>query len=838
MAAESILEVVIELVDKTKSGFSSVTSSLSSLGKGLVNVATVGIGALIGGLTALGGYLAYSVGEAMEAQEVQAQLAAVLESTGGIAGVTADMANDLADSLSQVTRFGDEAILTGENMLLTFTNIGQDVFPQATNIMLDMSQALGQDLKSSAIQLGKALNDPITGVTALQRVGVTFTEEQKKMIASMVEAGDVAGAQTLILDELQREFGGSAVAAGQTFAGQLDILKNQLSNVAEGIGTALLPVLSFFVSNVIEPAIPIIQEFGLMVSSIIEGLAAGDPGVAFDSLREGIFSVGSMLGFSQEALSSFNDTLYNVWISVKDIIAIFQAGGFEQLFTVFEDGSTYFDHLFEAFGATEEQAQSLGAVVANFGQFITESLIPALSDLGAWLAINIPIAISALAEFWTGTLAPALATFWAWVQEYVFPILVELWNWLAINVPLGLETLRAFWIDTLQPALATFWTWVQETVFPLLSELWAWLQQNLPVALQTLSDFWTGTLQPALATVWAWVSGTLFPLLSDLWTWLETTIPLALQTLSDFWTGTLKPALEIVWGFVTESLIPLFSDLAELFNVALSLAVTALSNLWSESLYPAIHDVWDVIANFLKPAFDTLESFWTGTLKPAFEEFDFIDKLGEAFGTLSSAVKDLRDFLQSVITKLQAVGDAAPDWLIPGSPTPFEIGLRGIGDALNTLASDQLPAFNAALSAATEDPAKKLTDNLDLESMLTDATKIQDVYASLSDIQKAQVENLTGGSFYLEDYANAIRTILQQGSALGLADTATRTILGAGAGGAPLGAVPFGIPGAPFGAPGAGAQQVTQFNLNVSAQNFDGESVAEGFDTLEQLSRL
>lgn len=213
-------------------------------------VAGVGVGALGAGLAAMGGLLAYSTGEASEAQASQAQLAAVLESTGGIAGVTAEMANNLATSLSGITRFSDETVLEGENLLLTFTNIGKDVFPAATDTMLDMSAALGQDVSASAMQLGKALNDPIEGVTALKRVGVNFTDAQLDMIDAMVEAGDVAGAQKIILAELQTEFGGSAEAAGGTFAGQLDILKNSLSNVAEEAGMVLLPVLSDALSSI------------------------------------------------------------------------------------------------------------------------------------------------------------------------------------------------------------------------------------------------------------------------------------------------------------------------------------------------------------------------------------------------------------------------------------------------------------------------------------------------------------------------------------------------------------------------------------------------------------
>ena len=86
-----------------------------------------------------------------DSENASKQLEATLKSTGGVAGVTAEKANGLASSLQKVTRFSDETVLGGENLLLTFTNIGKDIFPQATETMLDMSQALGPDVKSSAI---------------------------------------------------------------------------------------------------------------------------------------------------------------------------------------------------------------------------------------------------------------------------------------------------------------------------------------------------------------------------------------------------------------------------------------------------------------------------------------------------------------------------------------------------------------------------------------------------------------------------------------------------------------------------------------------------------------
>lgn len=180
---------------------------------------------------------------ALDAEKAQAQLNAVLASTGGVAGLTADELNELAEAYASLTMFDDEAIVGAESVLLTFTQIGEDVFPTALEAILDVSQALGQDLQTSAIQIGKALNDPIEGMGALKRVGVSFTEEQENLIKTLVETGDVIGAQKIILAELQKEFGGSAEAAGKTFAGELTILQNELGNVGEDLGTAFLPVL-------------------------------------------------------------------------------------------------------------------------------------------------------------------------------------------------------------------------------------------------------------------------------------------------------------------------------------------------------------------------------------------------------------------------------------------------------------------------------------------------------------------------------------------------------------------------------------------------------------------
>lgn len=234
-----------------KSSEAKLTGASTSMGSRLKTLgpamAAVGAAAAIGiGVKAVQAF--------NESEQAIAQTNAVLKSTGGIAGVTGAQVTNFAERMQQLTTFSDEEVRSAENLLLTFTKIGKDVFPETTQAVLDMSTALGQDLKSSSIQLGKALNDPVKGVTALQRVGVALTAEQRDQIATMVEQNDLLGAQKVILGEVATEFGGSAKAAAKTFGGQLKILANQFNDVLEvlgkfvvSIGRQLIPVIKSIV---------------------------------------------------------------------------------------------------------------------------------------------------------------------------------------------------------------------------------------------------------------------------------------------------------------------------------------------------------------------------------------------------------------------------------------------------------------------------------------------------------------------------------------------------------------------------------------------------------------
>jgi len=238
------LQVLITAKDEASSvlhKFGAAAESAGSSIKDKLKENTVQLGAAFAATT---GIVVGAIKAFDESQKTVNQLNAVLASTKGIAGVTADEVLKLGAALQQQSTFSDEAVVGAQNLLLTFTNIGKNIFPEATQTVLNMSTALGQDLKSSSIQLGKALQDPILGVTALRRVGVAFNEQQQEQIKTMVESGHLLDAQKLILKELATEFGGSALAQSKTFGGQMTILKNNVNDLTETLGMGLVETLS------------------------------------------------------------------------------------------------------------------------------------------------------------------------------------------------------------------------------------------------------------------------------------------------------------------------------------------------------------------------------------------------------------------------------------------------------------------------------------------------------------------------------------------------------------------------------------------------------------------
>ncbi len=184
--------------------------------------------------------------EAKEAAIAIAQIEARIKSTGNVAGVSVIGLQAFAAGLQKITSFSDDAILSMQGMLLSFTNVRGRQVEDATLAILDMAAAFeglnanADSLQRMAIQVGKALQDPVEGVTALQRVGVRLSDQQKQQVKDFMAVNDIAGAQQLILKELQTEFGGTAEKLRQTPWGEQQAAANAFRDVLEKLGQSLM----------------------------------------------------------------------------------------------------------------------------------------------------------------------------------------------------------------------------------------------------------------------------------------------------------------------------------------------------------------------------------------------------------------------------------------------------------------------------------------------------------------------------------------------------------------------------------------------------------------------
>jgi phage-related protein len=211
---------------------------------------------------------------ATNASDAIGQVNSALASMGPVAGRTSEQLQQSAKDLEKLSSFDDKEILRSVTAnMLTFGNVAGEAFDRAQLAAVNLSARMGTDLQSSTIMIGKALNDPVKGLAALGRAGIQFTEDQKEMIKGMVAAGDAAGAQAIMLGELEKQFGGAAKAARDAAPGSDTI--NKWSDLKETIGEFVMSALAS-----IEPVINRVLDAFNNLSPSTKGLIVGFAAVA------------------------------------------------------------------------------------------------------------------------------------------------------------------------------------------------------------------------------------------------------------------------------------------------------------------------------------------------------------------------------------------------------------------------------------------------------------------------------------------------------------------------------------------------------------------------------
>jgi hypothetical protein len=245
--------------------------------------ALIGVGALFA-FSQLAGFTGDLIANAEEAQKVDATLANITKSMGLFGGSTdlvVQRLQDYATAQMKATGVDDEAIKSAQAKLMTFEGVATSAdtmggaFDRATALTMDLSAAGFGSLDSASVMLGKALNDPIGGITALQRVGVQLTDTQKEQIAAFMEVGDVASAQNIILGEVERQVGGTAEASA-TASGKL---KAGWDDALETIGTALLPAFEAIAGFLTDNVVPAVEGFGGFIKWMGDNINIAIPAV-------------------------------------------------------------------------------------------------------------------------------------------------------------------------------------------------------------------------------------------------------------------------------------------------------------------------------------------------------------------------------------------------------------------------------------------------------------------------------------------------------------------------------------------------------------------------------
>jgi len=223
--------------DRFKKGARSVVNVLGRMKSAMQKAANAARNVLLVGVAAAAGLVKLAIRQV----DAETKLAAAVRASGEAAGFTAKELIKQARALQKVTTFADETIIAAQAVLATFVEIKGDEFQRATEMALNMSTVFKQDLQQSAVQLGKALNDPIKGVGALSRVGVSFTKQQKEQIKTLTEAGKVTEAQNLILQAMADQgLKGVAREMARTDVGKFKQALNELSDAGEKFGAAII----------------------------------------------------------------------------------------------------------------------------------------------------------------------------------------------------------------------------------------------------------------------------------------------------------------------------------------------------------------------------------------------------------------------------------------------------------------------------------------------------------------------------------------------------------------------------------------------------------------------
>jgi Prophage tail length tape measure protein. len=594
------------------------TSKASGVGSKIANGLSTAKKAIgdVGNATA--GFLKDCVDGASKAEKINLELAQTIKSTGGAAGVTAQEVGKMASQLSNTTTFAAGTIQAGQNVLLTFTNIGKDVFPKASQAMLDMAQKMGTGPVEASKVLGKALDDPTNGIEDLIGAGAKFTEEQKRQIQVMQKVGDMAGAQKVILSSLNNEFGGSAADAANTYEGRMTQLSNVINDIKTNIGMVLLPYVKK-VAEVFLGAAQAIKNVPQPIMDIIAktlGLTA-----VFGTLIGGFGMFKSVIGTFFSPLSGVMGLFSKFPIPIMlvvGVIALLAAafatnfGGIRDIVMgVFNKISGAVKSAIDVFKKTGSAAEGIGALFSNLfgakvGEVVTKTMkliTTIVKSLVEFIKAHMPQIKNTIQNVFKG-----IQSVWNSVLKPVLMFLVESFgkvvDWIQKHLPQikivvqnVFKGIQLVWNSILKPVLAF--------AIEMFKKVVDWIKANWPLIKQTITTVMTA-IKTVIATVlnvimsfWNAHGQTIKTYVGAVFNNIKTIISTVLSVV----TGVIKTVMQIIngdwsgaWNTIKETVSKVFNGAVDIVKNVINaisavfkdIAKTALT--WGKDMIMGIVD--------------------------------------------------------------------------------------------------------------------------------------------------------------------------------------------------------------------------------------------------------
>lgn len=505
-------------------------------------------------------------------------------------------------------------------------------FQQASQLLQESLKGLTKEQQAAALQTIFG-NDAMSSASALAELGA-------KGYANMADALDKAnGVQE------------AAALKQQGFNTALDNAKGSVEALQITIGTALLPVLTDLFNNTIAPAVNTLTDFADAIFSADDPLLALVQSV--DALAPGI---GSLIGYITTLVSegdSLNDFLTTTPPLFQDVTAVTRT-----LASFIGDNLTPI-----LFGvATAITVAVLPALAAAVTAFVSAAApVAALVAVGALL-------YKGWTEDWGG-IQEKTAAAWAVLQ----PIFTQVSDWLLTNIPVAAKATVDFF---------------NNDVFPAFSTLADWLKTNIPPAAKATADFWTNTLYPALTKINDYINGTIFPTFKDLADKYLAGVTKSSTDMASSWNSTLYPALTKIAEYTKTSLNFNFSEL-NVWLATIQKTGELFMAFWNNVLWPGLTKVGDYLSTNLTKFFSDFGAELDRQVGPALEGIvKWFGSLSGGMDGIATQIQNTTKYFNDLAAQIREL--KLPDWLTPGSPTPLELGLRGIGDALSKSVSPGL----------------------------------------------------------------------------------------------------------------------------------------------------